>query len=159
MRVAKKSAKKAARKAAKRVAEPAPRDDGEDIYRMEPMRISEENDARGDLTELVLDLTKRSASFRSSLPQGLADPLADFVRSMNCYYSNLIEGHDTHPVDIERALNNDFSKEPKKRNLQLEAKAHIEVQRWIDEGGLRGNEFEVESILQISSPLLLSPAG
>jgi len=28
---------------------------------------------------------------------------------MNCYYSNLIEGHDTHPVDIERALNNDYS--------------------------------------------------
>ena len=23
---------------------------------------------------------------------------------MNCYYSNLIEGHDTHPIDIERAL-------------------------------------------------------
>ena len=22
---------------------------------------------------------------------------------MNCYYSNLIEGHDTHPIDIERA--------------------------------------------------------
>ena len=29
--------------------------------------------------------------------------LADLVRAMNCYYSNLIEGHDTHPVDIERA--------------------------------------------------------
>jgi len=26
---------------------------------------------------------------------------------MNCYYSKLIEGHDTHPVDIERALKND----------------------------------------------------
>lgn len=68
---------------------------------------------------------------------------------MNCYYSNLIEGHDTHPVDIERALNDDFSKEPKKRDLQLEAKAHIEVQRWIDEGGLRGGELTVEGILQI----------
>ena len=30
---------------------------------------------------------------------------------MNCYYSNLIEGHDTHPVDIERALKNDYSAE------------------------------------------------
>jgi hypothetical protein len=28
---------------------------------------------------------------------------------MNCYYSNLIEGHDTHPVDIERALKSDYS--------------------------------------------------
>jgi hypothetical protein len=23
---------------------------------------------------------------------------------MNCYYSNLITGHDAHPIDIERAL-------------------------------------------------------
>jgi Zn-finger domain-containing protein len=37
---------------------------------------------------------------------------------MNCYYSNLIEGHDTHPIDIERALKNDYSKDVGKRNLQ-----------------------------------------
>jgi Fic family protein len=55
---------------------------------------------------------------------------------MNCYYSNLIEGHDTHPVDIERALANDYSKDAKKRDLQLEALAHIAVQKWIDEDGL-----------------------
>ena len=48
---------------------------------------------------------------------------------MNCYYSNLIEGHDTHPIDIERAMRNDYSADPKKRNLQLEAKAHIAVQK------------------------------
>jgi Fic family protein len=51
---------------------------------------------------------------------------------MNCYYSNLIEGHNTHPVDIERALNGDYSQNIEKRNLQLEAFAHIEVQRLID---------------------------
>jgi Fic family protein len=56
---------------------------------------------------------------------------------MNCYYSNLIEGHNTHPIDIERALKNEYSNEPHKRNLQLEAKAHITVQKWIDGGGLR----------------------
>ena len=66
----------------------------------------------------------------------MTEPLADFVRSMNCYYSNLIEGHNTHPVDIERAINGDLSKDHEKRDLQLEAKAHVEVQRWLDEGGL-----------------------
>ena len=99
---------------------------------MEPMRISEENQARPELTELVLELTKRSSSFRSSLPKGLTKPLADFVRSMNCYYSNLIEGHDTHPVDIDRALRADYSENPTKRALQLEARAHIEVQATLD---------------------------
>jgi len=55
------------------------------------------------------------------------------VRSMNCYYSNLIEGHDTHPIDIDqRALKNDYSADPSKaRNLQLESQgAHIAVQQW-----------------------------
>ena len=56
------------------------------------------------------------------------------VRSMNCYYSNLIEGHHTHPRDIEKALQEDFSKNKEKRNLQLEAKSHIELQKKIDEG-------------------------
>jgi Fic family protein len=52
---------------------------------------------------------------------------------MNCYYSNLIEGHDTHPRDIDRALaRSDYSADSEKRALQMEAVAHIEVQRLID---------------------------
>lgn len=53
---------------------------------------------------------------------------------MNCYYSNLIEGHNTVPRDIERALAQDYSSNPQKRNLQLEAVAHIAVQERIDRG-------------------------
>ena len=75
--------------------------------------------------------------------------LADLVRSMNCYYSNLIEGHDTHPVDIERALNNDYSNDEKKRDLQREAKAHITVQKWIDEGGLAGKTTTTDGLCEI----------
>ena len=47
--------------------------------------------------------------------------MADLVRAMNCCYSNLIEGHDTHPIEIERALKNDYSNDPRKPDLQLEA--------------------------------------
>lgn len=68
---------------------------------------------------------------------------------MNCYYSNLIEGHDTHPVDIERALKDDYSKDPRKRDLQLEAKAHITVQKWIDGGGLKGRAVTIGGIREI----------
>jgi Fic family protein len=68
---------------------------------------------------------------------------------MNCYYSNLIEGHDTHPIDIERALNNEYSADPEKRDLQLEAKAHIEVQGWIDEGGIKEAPTSVAAIVEI----------
>ena len=68
---------------------------------------------------------------------------------MNCYYSNLIEGHNTHPVDIERAMKNDYSADSRKRNLQLEAKAHVAVQEWIDQGGLQGRAASVEALCEI----------
>jgi hypothetical protein len=60
--------------------------------------------------------------------------IGDLVRSMNCYYSNLIEGHNTLPIDIDRALRDDCAGDHKRRNLQLEARAHIDVQRLIDRG-------------------------
>lgn len=51
---------------------------------------------------------------------------------MNCYCSNIIEGHNTLPIDIDRAMAGEYAQEPEKRNLQLEARAHIEVQQLID---------------------------
>lgn len=106
---------------------------------MEPLLIPDSSRHRPALTDLALDLTQKSAGFGRSLPPTLLASLADLVRAMNCYYSNLIEGHDTHPVDIERALKNDYSQDRRKRDLQLEAKAHITVQQWIDSGGLAGH--------------------
>ena len=111
-------------------------DRGEDVGMMEPLLIGEAAPRRTEMVDLALDLTRRSTALRSGLPSVVADGLAGLVRAMNCYYSNLIEGHDTHPVDIERALRGDYSSEPEKRDLQLEAKAHIAVQAWIDDGGL-----------------------
>ncbi len=67
------------------------------------------------------------------LHPGTLRAVTELLRTINCYYSNLIEGHDTHPVDIERALAADYARDPAKRNLQLEARAHIEVQRAIEE--------------------------
>ena len=113
-------------------------DRGELTSLMEPLLITDSSRHRGPLTDLALDLTQKSAGFRRSLPPSLLASLADLVRAMNCYYSNLIEGHDTHPIDIERALKNDYNQDAHKRDLQLEAKAHIAVQQWIDQGGVKG---------------------
>jgi Fic family protein len=121
-------------------------DRNETIGTMEPMLIGESSNKRAAITDLAVELAAKSAGFRRSLPPQIAASIADLVRSMNCYYSNLIEGHDTHPIDIERALKEDFSKDAKKRDLQLEAKAHITVQRWIDEGGLSGRALSVDGI-------------
>jgi hypothetical protein len=121
-------------------------DRGESISLMEPLLIGESSRHRGMLTDMAVDLAAKSAGFRRSLPDGVRTALADLVRAMNCYYSNLIEGHDTHPVDIERALDNDYSADARKRDLQLEAKAHISVQRWIDEGGIKGRAVTADSV-------------
>lgn len=125
-------------------------DRGEPVSLMEPLFIADGSRHRRELTDLAIELTQKSAGFRRSLPHSLLVSLADLVRAMNCYYSNLIEGHNTHPIDIERSLKNDYSKDARKRNLQLEAKAHITVQEWIDKGALRhGAAVNSDSILEI----------
>lgn len=135
------SGRLAAKKSAKRAE--SVRDDGESVALMEPMRIGEGARSRAELSERAFHLTQQAAGFRARLPEGLVAPLADLVRSMNCYYSNLIEGHNTYPIDIERAVHGDFSDDPLKRDLQLEAKAHIAVQRCLDDGNLDGREASV----------------
>lgn len=116
---------------------------------MEPLLIGEASRKSAHLPDLAFELAQRSAGLRRSLPASRLESLATLVRTMNCYYSNLIEGHATHPVDIERALKNDYSRNREQRDLQLEAKAHIAVQRWIDEGGLKGRVAHIESIREI----------
>ena len=124
-------------------------DRAELVSLMEPLLLAEGSRHRGTLTDLALELAQKSSGFRRSLPESLLASLADLVRAMNCYYSNLIEGHDTHPVDIERALKNDYSKDARNCDLQLEAKAHISVQKWIDGGGLTGRAVTSEGIREV----------
>lgn len=124
-------------------------DRGENPSQMEPLLLAEGSRHRPALNDLALELASRAAAFRSKLPAGLATALAHLVRAMNCYYSNLIEGHDTHPIDIERALKDDYSNDRAKRDLQLEAIAHIAVQAWIDGGGLQGREATAAAVYEI----------
>ena len=129
--------------------EAADDDQGEPVSLAEPLLIYAGSRFRGSLTDLALELAQKSAGFRRSLPESLLGALADLVRGTNCYYSNLIEGHDTHPVDIERALKNDYSKDARKRDLQLETQTHIAVQKWIDNGGLKGRAVTSDGIREI----------
>ena len=98
---------------------------------MEPLLPEE---SIGSLDDAALTLVAEANRLAGRLHPVVQQAVGDLVRSMNCYYSNLIEGHDTHPRSIDRALANDFSNEPKQRDLQLEAVAHIHVQKLIDEG-------------------------
>ncbi|MCI5065599.1 Fic family protein [bacterium] len=106
------------------------------------------------LEDLAFDLTARASEFASKLHPVVRDSLGDLVRSMNCYYSNLIEGHNTHPIDIERALKGDYSQDQKKRQLQLEAKAHIHVQEKIDRGEVAESPYRREALCDMHQQFL-----
>ncbi len=80
----------------------------------------------------MTDLTARASTLGAALHPSTAGQLASLVRVMNAYYSNLIEGHVTRPRDIERALSGDLDHDEDRRNLQLEASAHVRVQDHID---------------------------
>lgn len=103
----------------------------ESVGLMEPMIPQE---GQSELSDLTIDLIASSNRLSGKLHPLVAQSIGNLVRSMNCYYSNLIEGHNTHPRDIDQALQEQYSTESEKRNLQIEAVAHICVQKMIDEG-------------------------
>ena len=85
-----------------------------------------------EIVDLIAALSTAAELLGNRLHPKTAASLADLVRVMNCYYSNLIEGHNTMPRDIERALQNQFESNGERRDLQREAVAHIRVQQNID---------------------------
>lgn len=96
---------------------------------MEPMLPTQ---FRAQLEASALDLVRESAGLANRLRTPTRGDVVELLRSINSYYSNLIEGHGTRPVDIERALRGDYSRDPRRRLLQLESRAHVEVQRELD---------------------------
>ena len=84
------------------------------------------------LEDLAREVVGRSAALGGQLHPITQATVAELLRLVNSYYSNLIEGHSTHPVDIERAMREDYSRDPAKRDLQVESLAHIRCQRGLD---------------------------
>lgn len=60
------------------------------------------------------------------------ESLRELLRAMNSYYSNRIEGQSTSPLNIERALRQEFSPESDTARLQRLALAHIEAERELE---------------------------
>ena len=65
-------------------------------------------EATRDLEDITFDLTAKASSLAGQVSPLVTRSIGDLVRSMNCYYSNLIEGHNTHPRDIDRALHHGY---------------------------------------------------
>jgi Fic family protein len=100
------------------------------VSQMEPLFPSKRAE---QLADLSVELVRKSAALGGYFRSHTREALVALLRQMNSYYSNLIEGHHTNPIDIERAMQHEYLDEPAKRALQLESKAHIEVQQLIED--------------------------
>lgn len=87
------------------------------------------------LPVLAGEVVARALSLKRMVHPVTEARLAQLLRSVNSYYSNRIEGQHTHPLDIERALKNNFSNDPDKARRQRIAVAHIaaqcEMEEWL----------------------------
>jgi Fic family protein len=101
----------------------------ETVQCIEPARPEEATEA---LTDAIADLVAAATKLGRALHPRTAANLADLVRIANTYYSNLIEGHNTRPRDIERALAGELYQDKERRSLQIEAAAHVRLQAEID---------------------------
>src|SRR6266446_1687263 len=110
--------------------DPQDMNDDAALYRnpaaMEPLYP---RDPKSELEKLAIQIIHKAGKLSAVVHSITRESIVEVVRSMNSYYSNLIEGHNTHPLDIEKALHHDYSDEPAKRALQIESQAHINVQR------------------------------
>lgn len=88
-----------------------------------------------------VDLVNQATRLQERLPEESRKGLAGLLRLMNCYYSNLIEGHPTLPAEVDRAMRRVETEEtPQSRDHRhSEAIAHIKVQELIDRMRSRGN--------------------
>lgn len=87
--------------------------------------------------------------------------LAPFLRSMNSYYTNKIEGQHTLPSQLNDALRKDFSDDEQVRRKQYIALAHMDAELWAEQHWLKTSwrdlfEPEVLSSLhgQLFAPLV-----
>lgn len=92
---------------------------------MEPLIIVGSRPAYGALIGQAHELSEASACLDASLAPQTAKSLSDLVAGMNCYYSNLIEGHHTLPFEIEQARH--YLKQTDVKTLAL---AHIKTDQW-----------------------------
>jgi len=97
---------------------------------MEPLLPTQD----GPLRDLALELGQKSARLEGGLAPETKGALVSLLRTVNSYYSNLIEGHRTHLRLIEEAVHGIIGEAPgATRDLQLLHQAHVAVQGLVEQ--------------------------
>ncbi|MFP5357916.1 MAG: Fic family protein [Gammaproteobacteria bacterium] len=90
-------------------------------------------------------VARLSGELAGRLPPATRAALAQCLEGINSYYSNLIEGQSTRPIEAERALKKTLAQRPKGRagELALLAVAHIKTERWMRERLKNGPDLDI----------------
>lgn len=86
-----------------------------------------------EIRERETALARMSGELAGRLPPSTRAALAQCLEGINSYYSNLIEGQGTRPIEAERALKRSLAerKPGKADDLASLAVAHIQTERWM----------------------------
>ncbi len=98
-----------------------------------PFIPSDKTLGQSTLPDKALELNKESAKLTGQLAPQTLVTLEQYMRVINSYYSNLIEGNATRPHEIRAAQRGDYSDDSAKRDLQKESLGHMAVQHWVGE--------------------------
>lgn len=83
------------------------------------------------LPDSAMSLTQKSAKLSGQLTELTLFILEEYMRVINSYYSNLIEGNSTKPHEIRAAQQGRYKKDSAQRDLQQESLGHMAVQAWL----------------------------
>jgi len=119
-------------------------------FAAEPLLVDSSGRARERLDDLALELEREAAALSDGLPPATRAAVTELLRVANSYYSNRIEGNDTRPGAIERAMRGKYAEDSAVRALQRQALAHVEVER------LAETYFETPDAPEPTSPAALS---
>lgn len=87
----------------------------------------------GPLFERAAELVTECHQLGGQAGQSIVQALRPRLRAMNSYYTNKIEGQQTKPADIERAVRRDFDADAALAKKQRLAVAHMEVEQQLEQ--------------------------
>lgn len=103
----------------------------ETLARLQPLRLGDS--VPQELADRAGDVIAAAARLGAGLHPRVVESLRILCLALNTYASNRIEGHDTEPAEILRALGGQLSADSRRRALQEEARAHVATQMWLEE--------------------------
>jgi len=125
-----------------------------------PLPTTLNGDIYPELLVLAEKVSIESAKLVSTYNPHLLHAIKELLRKVNSYYSNKIESEGTHPIDIERAMREEFDSDEDKRNLQQLSLVYIEVQQqietWVEKQEC--NPFSKQFILDVHYQLYSNPS-